>query len=76
VYGSDALRERFEEDYRATGKRLDMGKSCVRFKKLDTLPLDVIGRAVSAVTLEQFLAFYDKAASMRASKGSSKKARG
>jgi uncharacterized protein YdhG (YjbR/CyaY superfamily) len=76
VYGSDALRERFEEDYRATGKRLDMGKSCVRFKKLDTLPLDVIGRAVSAVTLAQFLAFYDKAASMRASKGSSKKARG
>lgn len=68
VYGSQTLRERFEEEYRATGKRLDMGKSCVRFTKLENLPLDVVGRAVGAVTLEQFLAFYDQLASMRTSK--------
>jgi hypothetical protein len=72
VYGSDSLRQRFEEEYRATGKRLDMGKSCVRFTSLDNLPLDVVGRAVGAVTLEQFLGFYRAAMSMRASR----KARG
>ena len=70
IYGSDALRERFEEEYRATGKRMDIGKSCVRFRKLDDLPLDVVGRAVGALTLKQFLAMHDDAASMRASKTS------
>ena len=68
VYGSDTVRVEFEDAYRATGKRLDMGKSCVRFKRLDDLPLDVVGRAVSAVSLEQFLAMHDEAASLRKTK--------
>ena len=68
IYGSDALRERFEAAYRATGKRMDIGKSCVRFKKLDDLPLDVIGDAIGAMTLEQYLAGYDHAMSLRANK--------
>jgi hypothetical protein len=72
VYGNAQLRERFEEEYRATGKRLDMGKSCVRFRRLDDLPLDVVGRAVGACSVERFIAMHDQAASLRASK----KARG
>jgi hypothetical protein len=56
VYGSDDLRERFLADYRATGRRLDMGKSCVRFTKLDDLPLDVVGRAVAAVSRDEYVA--------------------
>ena len=70
IYGDDALRQRFEDAYRASGKRMDVGKSCVRFKTLDDLPLDVIGDAVGAVTLEQFLAMHDAAASLRKSKRS------
>ena len=73
IYGSDALRERFEQAYRASGKRMDIGKSCVRFKKLDDLPLDVIGDAVGAMTLEQYLAEYDHAMSIRANKKASAK---
>lgn len=69
IYGDDRLRQRFEDAYRASGKRMDVGKSCVRFKRLDDLPLDVIGDAVGAMTLEQFLALHDEAASLRASKG-------
>lgn len=65
IYGDDALRTEFEEAYRASGKRMDVGKSCVRFKRLDDLPLDVIGDAVGAMTLEQFLALHDEAASLR-----------
>ena len=43
VYGDPATRQWFEEAYSATGKKLDMGKSCIRFKKLDDVALDVIG---------------------------------
>ena len=56
IYGDDGLREGFVADYRATGKRLDMGKSCVRFTKLDDLPLDVVGRAIAALSCDDFVA--------------------
>ncbi len=56
IYMDDDLREKFEVDYKATGKRWDVGKSCVRFRKLDDLPLDVIGEAVAAVPLDRFVA--------------------
>ena len=36
------------DGFRAAGKRLDMGKSCLRFKKVDDLPLDVIGKVIAA----------------------------
>ena len=73
IYGSEALRERFEAAYRATGKRMDVGKSCVRFRKLDDLPLDVIGDAIGAVSLDAYLAFYDEAASLRKSTSTRRK---
>jgi hypothetical protein len=56
VYGSDDLRERFLIEYRASGKRLDMGRSCVRFARLEDLPLDVVGHAVAAVSRDEFVA--------------------
>jgi Domain of unknown function (DU1801) len=68
IYGSEALRSSFEDEYRATGKRMDIGKSCVRFRKLDDLPLDVVGRAIAAVSPAHFIAMHDEAASMRTSK--------
>ena len=70
IYGSEALRAEFEEAYRATGKRMDIGKSCVRFRTLDDLPLDVVGDAIGAITLDQFLALHDEAASLRTSRKS------
>ena len=44
VYGDDAERDWFVDAWRATGKKLDMGKSCVRFRNLDDVALDVLGR--------------------------------
>lgn len=67
IYGNPTLRQKFEAEYRATGKRLDMGKACVRFRTLDDLPLDVVGRAVAACSTEKLMAMHDGAASMRAS---------
>lgn len=59
VYGDEATREWFEKEYRASGKKLDMGKSCVRFKKLDDLPLEVIGKAIARVPVAKYIARYE-----------------
>lgn len=61
VYGDPATERRFRERYAASGKKLDMGKSCVRFTKLDALPLDVIGRTIAETDLDAFLARYEQA---------------
>ena len=53
VYG-DAEAE-FRREYKATGKRLDMGKCCVRFRKLEDLPLDVIGKAVARYPIKKWI---------------------
>jgi len=58
VYGDEGVHERFREEFKASGKKLDMGKACVRFKKLEDLPLDVIGKTISRVTLEKFVEAY------------------
>ena len=68
LYGDEARRERFEADYRATGKRLDAGKSCVRFRRLDDLPLDLVGDAIAALSVADFCALYEEASSLRTSK--------
>ncbi|HEY0036727.1 MAG TPA: DUF1801 domain-containing protein [Longimicrobium sp.] len=47
------------EAFRREGKKLDMGKSCVRFKKAADLPLDDIGQLIAATTPEQFIARYE-----------------
>jgi hypothetical protein len=49
----------FREAYRRTGKRLDMGKSCVRFRSLDDLPLDLIGETIASLPVEAFIEQYE-----------------
>lgn len=59
VYG-DAEGD-FRKQYAATGKKLDMGKSCVRFKKVEDLALDVIGPAVAKWPMETFIGICETA---------------
>lgn len=59
VYISEKLRSQFESDYKATGKKIDMGKSCVRFKKLENLPLELIGKAIANFEVEEFVKEYE-----------------
>lgn len=59
VYADEATLDRFRERYLETGRKLDMGKSCVRFSKLENLPLEVIGEAIAENTLDEFLAVYE-----------------
>lgn len=55
VYADEDSRARFVESYRMTGKRMDLGKSCVRFRKLDDLPLDLIGEAIAEYSVDEFI---------------------
>lgn len=55
IYMDEELNRDFEEKYRKTGKRYDVGKSCVRFRKLDDLPLDLIGESIQAISMEEFV---------------------
>jgi uncharacterized protein YdhG (YjbR/CyaY superfamily) len=50
-----AVRDAFA----AAGKKLDMGKSCIRFRKLDDLPLEALGRIIAATPPEAFIAQYE-----------------
>ena len=61
VYADPERAESFHERYRATGKKLDMGKSCVRFKKLDDIPLDLIAETIAATQIEDFITLYESA---------------
>lgn len=59
VYADAPTATWFQEEYRKTGKKLDMGKSCIRFKRLEDLPLDLIGRAVARVSVDTYLRHYE-----------------
>lgn len=60
VYGHDPTRVWFEEEYARSGKRLDMGKSCVRFRNVDDLPLELIGQVIAKVGVDDYLRRYEE----------------
>lgn len=49
------LREQFKK----AGKKADMGKSCLRFKRLEDLPLDAIGQVISSTPVEKQIKMYE-----------------
>ena len=58
-YGDSGQEAWLKEEFQKAGKKLDKGKACLRFRKLEDLPLDVIGRAVARVTPEKYIAHYE-----------------
>lgn len=56
VYGSPELAAKLEAGFRTAGKKLNMGKACIRFGKADDLALDVIGEIVASTPLDRFVA--------------------
>jgi hypothetical protein len=59
VYGDAERERRLREAFAAEGKKLDMGKSCIRFKLPQDLPLDAIGLLIAEVPPEAFIARHD-----------------
>ncbi|MDH3302504.1 MAG: DUF1801 domain-containing protein, partial [Acidimicrobiia bacterium] len=60
IYVDGETENWFRSEYEATGKKLDMGKSCVRFKSLDQLPLDLIGRVIAGTSVDELIDIYDR----------------
>ena len=60
VYADPGARDEFHERYRETGKKLDMGKSCVRFRSIDDLPVELIGETVASLSMEAFIDLYER----------------
>lgn len=58
VYADSAAAERLQQGFADAGKKLDMGKSCVRFRREDDVPWDVIAEAVKRPTVEEYVAQY------------------
>jgi len=65
IYADPDRAEDFARRYRETGKRLDMGKSCVRFTKLEHLPLELVGEVVASTPVADMVAIADGARKAR-----------
>lgn len=61
IYADKALFEWFVKSYEALkiGK-LDMGKSCIRFKKIDKVPFDLIGELCAKLSVEEYVYIYEE----------------
>ncbi len=59
AYGDAKQRAELEQAFKTAGKKLDMGKACVRFKSADDLPLPAIGKLIAAVPPAKYIATYE-----------------
>jgi len=66
AYGDPGVAEALRDGFARAGKRLDMGKSCLRFKSLADLPLDVVARTIGAVPPERMMALHEASHSKEA----------
>ena len=48
-------------EWAKTGKKLDMGKCCIRFKKVEDLPLELVGELIGRWTVEEYINYYESA---------------
>jgi hypothetical protein len=60
IYGDKATEQWFRKAWQAAGKKLDMGKCCVRFKKLEAVSLEVIGQLIARVPVKTYIARIEK----------------
>lgn len=60
IYMNKKINKWFIDEYKKSRKRIDMGKSCVRFKKIEDLPIELIGKAVAKTSVDAFIKEYEK----------------
>ena len=60
VYGDETEEAELKRSFAEAGKKLDMGKSCVRFKRVDDLPLEAIGKIIAAQPPERLIEKYER----------------
>lgn len=74
IYQDPGLNAWFLEEYAKTGKRLDMGKGCVRFRRLEDAPLALLTEVVSRIPVDAFVERYERQIPPSARKKAKKKA--
>ncbi|HQR08512.1 MAG TPA: DUF1801 domain-containing protein [Gemmatales bacterium] len=65
LYANGTELKWLEGAFKKAGKKLDMGKCCIRFKSLEQLPLDVIGDVVRRVPAKKYIEYYESAINTR-----------
>ncbi|HEV7927499.1 MAG TPA: DUF1801 domain-containing protein, partial [Verrucomicrobiae bacterium] len=55
VYGDTDATSWFQTAWKASGKKLDMGAACVRFKKLEDVPLDVVAKVIARTPVKKYI---------------------
>jgi len=61
IYADPKLMKWFTSEYpKYVSTKLDMGKSCIRFKKMETIPYDLIGELSSKMTTDDWIKLYEK----------------
>ena len=58
AYGDPKERKKLVDGFKKHGKKLDMGKSCLRFKSLDDIPLDVVGDVIASTPMDAYIEMY------------------
>jgi hypothetical protein len=62
IYAKKELYDWFVTEYsKHSLRKLDMGKSCIRFKKFDEIPFDLIGELITKVSVEEWINTYESA---------------
>jgi uncharacterized protein YdhG (YjbR/CyaY superfamily) len=59
VYSNPTEEKQFREDYEKTGKKIDMGKSCLRFKSIDDIPLDYLAKVIAGTSVDDLIKRYE-----------------
>lgn len=65
LYMNPKAIDALEADFQAAGKKLVMGKACLRFKKLDDMALDAIGRAIARLPVDTYIGIYQNSLAAR-----------
>ena len=60
VYGSKKIAGELADAYRKAGKKLDIGKSCLRFQTMDDIVPEAVGKAIAALPPDKWRAIYEK----------------
>ncbi|MCA9386995.1 DUF1801 domain-containing protein [Candidatus Dojkabacteria bacterium] len=60
IYSDPKEKEWFENEYKKSGKKMNKGKSCVRFTKLQDLPLDLIGKSIAKTSVDDYIKMYEE----------------
>ena len=73
IYGHQPTHEWFRKEWTKTGKKLDMGKACIRFRKIDDVPLDLIGEAIRRVPASAYIQFCEASLARTAKSAAAKR---